>query len=202
VFSLSPTKPLIAGEGGLVATRRDDVAASVRLGRDYGNPGDYNTVFAGLNARMSELHAAVALESLTQLDQHHAVREALVQRYVDGLASVPGVSTQRVPTADTSTWKDFTVRIDAGEFGVDRDLLATALRREGVDTRRYFDPPVHRQRTYATSPSIELAVTERVATSVLSLPLYPDLALDVIDRVLELIRAVHLRAGSVAAASG
>jgi dTDP-4-amino-4,6-dideoxygalactose transaminase len=72
IFSLSPTKPMTSGEGGLVAIRDDELARRVRLGVDYGNPGDYDTLFAGLNARMSELHAAVGVESLTELDDHLA----------------------------------------------------------------------------------------------------------------------------------
>ena len=67
VFSLTPTKPLVAGEGGLVATNDAQLAETLRIGRDYGNPGDYDTRFAGLNARMSEFHAAMALESLDRL---------------------------------------------------------------------------------------------------------------------------------------
>ena len=68
VFSLTPTKVLVAGEGGLVATRRRGLAKRLRIGRDYGNPGDYDTQFVGLNARMSEFHAAMALQSLEILD--------------------------------------------------------------------------------------------------------------------------------------
>ncbi len=149
VFSLSPTKPLVAGEGGLVSTNRDDIAEMVRLGRDYGNPGDYNTQFAGLNARMSELHGAVALESLAALDDNLATRSDLAGHYRSQIVALPGISPQHVPMADQSTWKDFTVSIDPSAFGVSRDIVAAALRAEGVDTRNYFDPPVHRQRGYA-----------------------------------------------------
>ncbi|CAN5716387.1 hypothetical protein BH20ACT1_BH20ACT1_14020 [soil metagenome] len=85
MFSLSPTKLVVGGEGGLVATNRDDVAGAVVLGRDYGNPGDYNCHFPGLNARMSELHAAVALESLSMLDDHLQLRQAEADRYRGGL---------------------------------------------------------------------------------------------------------------------
>ena len=59
----------MAGEGGLVATNDAGLAETLRMGRDYGNPGDYDTRFAGLNARMSEFHAAMALESLAQFDE-------------------------------------------------------------------------------------------------------------------------------------
>ena len=64
VFSLTPTKVLSGAEGGLVTTNDADLAEHLRWARDYGNPGDYDTRFPGLNARLSELHAAMALASL------------------------------------------------------------------------------------------------------------------------------------------
>jgi dTDP-4-amino-4,6-dideoxygalactose transaminase len=202
VFSLSPTKPVIAGEGGIVATGDGEVAAAVRIGRDYGNPGDYDTRFVGLNARMSELHAAMALESLGELDEHLAARRTLADRYAEGLGTVPGIAAQRVAPGDASTWKDFTVSVDAAEYGVDRDALVTALRAEGVDTRCYFDPPVHRQQAYAAPAPTALPVTERVASSVVSLPLYRDLAPVTVDQIVDVVERVHLRAREVAAATG
>ena len=197
VFSLTPTKPLVAGEGGLVATNRDEIAAQVRIGRDYGNPGDYDTQFVGLNARMSELHAAVALESLTELDEHLGTREALARRYLDGLRAIPGIMPQHVDAGDSSTWKDFTVRISADDYGASRDRLVAALRAEGVDTRCYFDPPVHRQRAHAQVPTVDLPVTDRVSASVVSLPLYRDLEPVTVDRITELLALAHDRAGEI-----
>lgn len=191
VFSLSPTKPLVAGEGGLVATRDDDLASAVRIGRDYGNPGDYDTRFVGLNARMSELHAAVALASLEELDEHLVIRRELATRYEAGLAGLPGVNLQAVDPRDDSTWKDLTIAIEPTAFGVDRDRVRGALTAEGVDTRCYFDPPVHRQHAYLGRTTRELQVTDEVAGRVLSLPIYRSLRLETVDRVCELIHAVH-----------
>ena len=187
VFSLSPTKPVIAGEGGLVATNRDDIAEVVRIGRDYGNPGDYDTRFVGLNARMSELHAATALASLAELDDHLVVRRALADRYREQLAAVPGVRVQVLADGDASTWKDFTVAVDPDAFGCTRDELVGRLRAEGIDTRCYFDPPVHRQQSHAASADRELPVTDRVASEVVSLPLYRDLEDSDVDRVVSVI---------------
>jgi dTDP-4-amino-4,6-dideoxygalactose transaminase len=67
VFSLSPTKLVTSGEGGVVTTDSDETAGLVRAGRDYGNPGNYDCLFPGLSARMSELHAVLGLASLGRL---------------------------------------------------------------------------------------------------------------------------------------
>ncbi len=90
VFSLSPTKVVVAAEGGLIATNDDLLAERCRIGRDYGNPGDYDCAFVGLNARMSELHAATALASLSDLDERLAERNRLGRRLHGGAVGDPG----------------------------------------------------------------------------------------------------------------
>jgi dTDP-4-amino-4,6-dideoxygalactose transaminase len=197
VFSMTPTKVVIAGEGGLVATNRADVAAAVRIGRDYANPGDYDSQFVGLNARLSELHAATALESLAQLDHNLARRRAVARRYREGLLTVPGIDVQVVDEGDESTYKDFTISVDAATFGLSRDGVVAALRWRGVDTRCYFSPPVHRQHAYRALPSGPLPVTDDVAGRVVSLPIFPGLALDAVDAVVAILAGVHDHAEEV-----
>jgi len=198
VFSLTPTKPLVAGEGGLVATRRDDVAEAVRIGRDYANPGDYDTQFVGLNGRMSEMHAATALASLESFAVNQARRFEVVDRYCAALATIPGICVQSIAAGDQSAWKDFTIAVDADGFGVDRDTLRAALQAEGVDTRTYFDPPVHRQRAYRDLRSESLPLTDEACRRVLSLPVYPALDDGVIDGIVALIAEVHDKSGELA----
>jgi dTDP-4-amino-4,6-dideoxygalactose transaminase len=198
VFSLSPTKPVVAGEGGMVTTDRDDVAEAVRIGRDYANPGDYDTRFIGLNARMSELHAALALESLHEIDENQRRRRAVAARYRAGLSELPGITPQAVDEGDESSYKDFTVIIDE-EFGLRRDTLGRALLADGVDTRRYFDPPVHRHQMYAHLPPVPLPVTDDVASRVISLPMSAVLPPEAADRVVEVIAALHEHATDVEA---
>jgi FlaA1/EpsC-like NDP-sugar epimerase/dTDP-4-amino-4,6-dideoxygalactose transaminase len=198
VFSLTPTKPMVAGEGGLVTTNDADLAARLRLGRDYGNPGDYDTRFVGLNARMSEVHAAMALESLAMLDRTLDRRREIAVRYVAGLRNIAGIRTQVVSLDHESTYKDLTVIVVADEYGIDRNQLAAVLAAEGIDTRNYFDPPVHRQQAYR-GDVVELPVTEALSRQVISLPIYPDMADDDVDVVVETIRLAHEHAEAVAA---
>ncbi|MGH8824597.1 MAG: DegT/DnrJ/EryC1/StrS family aminotransferase [Jiangellaceae bacterium] len=197
VFSLSPTKPLVAGEGGLVTTADPVLAERIRLGRDYGNPGDYDTRFAGLNARMSELHAAVALESLRDLDDHLVRRQDLADRYRHLLADLPGLRAQHVEPADRSTYKDFTIIVDENAFGVPRDSVVAALSADGVDTRCYFSPPVHRQHAHRQAEMPHLPVTDRLASTVISLPLWRSLSDDAVDGVVDVVARIHEYADEV-----
>jgi dTDP-4-amino-4,6-dideoxygalactose transaminase len=174
VFSLSPTKVLTSGEGGIIATNNDLLAERCRIGRDYGNPGDYDCRFVGLNARMSEIHAAIALDSLEDLELRIAERNQIAEKYHFSLKAVPGLSFPQVPPKDRSTYKDFTVLIDRADFGIDAAAAAEALAAEGVETRRYYSPPVHAMKSYRSlsGPYGTLDVTERVSNQVLTLPLW------------------------------
>lgn len=184
VFSLSPTKTLIAAEGGIIATDDDLLAERCRIGRNYGNPGDYDCRFVGLNARMSELHAAVALASFRDLEERIARRNELAQSYRRVLGSVPGVSFPVVRDDDRSTYKDLTILVDEREFGLSADRLAEALAAEGVETRRYYSPPVHRMRAFRIQAvGTDLPVTDAAARAALSLPLWTEMREDEVERV-------------------
>ncbi|MEK2492819.1 DegT/DnrJ/EryC1/StrS family aminotransferase [Kitasatospora purpeofusca] len=188
VFSMSPTKVAVAGEGGLVATRDAALARRLRTARDYGNPGDYDTLFPGLNARMSELHAAVGLNWLAGLPERVAHRGALVAEFAAVTAGLPGLRLALPEEGDTSTFKDLTLILDAAAFGLDSRQLADALRAEGIDSRRYFHPPVQRQRAYAHLGQAEgLPLTDRLADSVLTVPLWSQMDAPTVRRIAEAV---------------
>lgn len=201
VFSLSPTKPLSAGEGGVVATGDADLARDLRVARDYGNPGDYNARFVGLNGRLPELSAALGRTALESFPYWAERRRDLVKRYLAALEDVPGIGLQEIPGGAVSVYKDFAVRIDPG-FGLPRDTVARALAAEQVATRPYFDPPLHRQDAYRSFvPATPLTGTERLSRSMLTLPLYSHMDQDSVDRVCELLREIHVNRNEVATAS-
>jgi dTDP-4-amino-4,6-dideoxygalactose transaminase len=193
VFSLSPTKVMISGEGGIVATNDDLLAERCRIGRDYGNPGDYDCRFVGLNARMSEFHAAIALESMAGLDERIERRNALATRYRQRLGWIPGIAFPVVPAGDRSSYKDFTLLIEPRTFGTDARGLATALSAEGIETRHYYSPPVHATQAYRglTGTNGRLPVTDRVSSRVVTLPMWTSMTDRQIDRVAEAIERIH-----------
>jgi len=198
VFSLSPTKVLVAGEGGIIATDDDSLAERCRVGRDYGNPGDYNCQFVGLNARMSEVHAAIALNSFTGLEERIASRNALVSLYQEELSKIPGLSFLTVPDGDRSTYKDFTIIVHRDTFGLDADELGKALASEGIETRRYYSPPVHTMQAYRwlAGANWTLPVTEAVASRTLTLPLWAEMTETHVGRVADAIGRIHRYMGN------
>jgi dTDP-4-amino-4,6-dideoxygalactose transaminase len=193
VFSLSPTKVLATGEGGLVATNDDVLAERIRIGRGYGNPGDYDCRFVGLNARMSEFHAAIALRSLETLDERIDQRHQLVTSYRRALSRIPGIQFPYLREEDRSTYKDFTIMIDPVAFGVTARRLGLTLEEEGIETRRYYSPPVHEMKAYRhlAASGRDLPVTLEAAGKVLTLPLSYDMTEEHVLRVADAIERIH-----------
>ena len=183
VFSLSPTKLLISGEGGIVATNDKTLADRLKVARNYGDSGNYDCAFNGLNARMAEFNAILGIEGLKMLDKKIKRRNDIAQIYTDFFKNFDGITFQEVERGNLSTFKDYSILIDPDKLGIDRDVLAIALGRENISTRKYFYPPVHMQKAYRLYNNIRLEVTERLSKRVLSLPIYYSLTDKIVDRI-------------------
>jgi dTDP-4-amino-4,6-dideoxygalactose transaminase len=195
VFSASPTKVLTAGEGGVVATNNPCVAEWVRIGRDYGNPGDYDCRFPGLNGRMSEFHAVLMLRGLAHLEDYVLERERVVRGYTEGLGALPGVRFQKIREGCRSSRKDFPIIVEESAFGLGRDALKKALELEGIPTRAYFDPPGHHQTPYRTDQ--HLPITEQISSSILCLPISSTMTDEQVERVVAAIARIQQHGSQV-----
>jgi dTDP-4-amino-4,6-dideoxygalactose transaminase len=187
-FSLYATKNVAAGEGGLIATNSDEVAAAVRELRlmRRGDGSHYDITVAGHKANLSDVLAAIALVQLDKLEAHAEARARQFALYDEGLADLDGVSPLERDPRDVHALHLYAVRIDAGRFGATRDEVQRALADELISTSIHF-LPVHRLTWYRERfPDQQaLPVAERAGAEVLSLPLSPAHAdediLDVID---------------------
>jgi dTDP-4-amino-4,6-dideoxygalactose transaminase len=189
VFSFSPTKLVVAGEGGLIATNEARLAEKLRAARNYGDSGNYDPEILGVNARLSEMHAALAVRGLLELDARIARRNEIRKRYQRNLEGLPGIQFQSVSDGDLSTYKDCSILVDQRKSGQTRDWLAERLRRDNIDVRTYFSPPVHMQRLYRELwDGRPLPVTEYISSSVISLPIYSSLTDECVNKVCEAIR--------------
>ncbi len=193
VYSLSPTKLVVAGEGGIVATNSEMVAEKIRKGREYGMGAAYDSLFAGLNARMSEFHACLGRHSLALLEGNARRRQEVVAIFQRELGKLPGIHFQHVLPGNRCSYKDFSLTVDAEEFGLSRDDFAKALAAENIDTRKYYDPPVHRQTAYRhfAPPEGKLPVTERLAARSLSLPLWSHMSDEVALGIAKACQKIH-----------
>ena len=200
VFSATPTKPLVAAEGGIVATNDDEVARRVRVGRNYGNPGDYGSEFPGLNARMPEFNAILGLKSLEMLEDNVRRRNQVAAEYYRRLGALPGIVFQRIEPVDRSSCKEFSMLIEEETFGLSRDELAKALQAEGVDTRLYYDPPVHLHQAYRHLRDRyegRLPVTDAIARQTITIPIYSHMDEATVDGICAAVERIYHHAEEV-----
>jgi dTDP-4-amino-4,6-dideoxygalactose transaminase len=193
-FSLYATKNVAAGEGGLLATNRADVAAAVasmRLTR-RGEAAGYDQTTAGFKANLSDVLAAIALVQLDRLEGHAASRRRQFDLYDEGLESLSGIAPLRRDPRDIHARHLYVVRIDPATAGATRDDYHRALAAELISTSVHF-LPVHRltwfERRYPGQAP--LPVAERAGAEVLSLPVSPAHSNDDILDAVEALQRVH-----------
>ncbi len=175
-FSLYATKNVAAGEGGLIATSREEVAHAVddlRLTR-RGHGSLYDVVVPGYKANLSDVLAAIALVQLGKVERHAEARRRQFALYDEAIAELDGITPLGRDPRDTHALHLYIVRIDAERAGATRDDYQRALAEENIGTSIHFLPvhtlSAYRER-YPDQPP--LPVAERAGAQVLSLPLSP-----------------------------
>ena len=186
VFAFYPNKQMTTGEGGIVATDRDDWADLFRSLRNQGrDKGDtwLSHSRLGYNYRLDEMSAALGIRQLARIEELLAKRQQVADWYGERLGDVAGVALATVaPETTRMSWFVYVVRLDPA---VDRDRVAAELAERGVPTRSYFAPlhllPFYRER-FGFGPG-DFPVTEAVAASTLALPFSGTMSADQVDYV-------------------
>jgi dTDP-4-amino-4,6-dideoxygalactose transaminase len=192
-FSLYATKNIAAGEGGLIATNRDDLAEALdelRVMR-RGHGSRYDIAVPGYKANLSDVLASIALVQFDKVEQHAVIRRRHVEIYDEGLADLEGVAPVARDPRDTHANHLYVVRVTFA----DRDEMQRELADENIGTSIHF-LPVHQLTAYRDrlSPSQPpLPVTERAGAEVLSLPLSPAHSDDDVRDAVAAFRRVHER---------
>jgi dTDP-4-amino-4,6-dideoxygalactose transaminase len=199
-FSFFSNKNLPVGEGGMVVTQDDEVAARLRSLRSHGmttltwqrhrgHASSYDVVDAGLNYRLDEVRAALALIQLRRLEDANAARRRLSARYRELLDPVDGVSVAFDAADHEHSSHHLAVAVLAPE--VDRDDARMALQSARVQTSVHY-PPIHRFSYYAElGRRRPLPVTDDVSGRIVTLPLFPHMTEEQVELVTESL-ADHL----------
>ncbi len=193
VFSFHATKFFNTFEGGAVVTNNDDLAAKMRLMKNFGFAGYDNVVYVGTNGKMSEVSAAMGLTGLEALDEFIAINYAHYQQYNEELDDVRGVRVLPYDAGERANYQYVVLDIDAEKTGVTRDQLLEILWAENVRARRYFYPGVHRMEPYRSLYPMThrwLPVTEKMVERVLVLPTGTAVSGDDIRTICHLLRVV------------
>jgi len=173
VFSFHATKFLNSFEGGCVTTNDKELAAKIRLMKNFGFAGYDRVIYIGTNGKMNEVSAAMGLTSLESMDDFVSTNRAHYQQYARELRGVPGVQLVRFDEQEQSNYQYIIMEIDERLAGLSRDQILALLHAENVLVRRYFFPGCHRMepyRSYWPHASLLLPQTERLSRRILSLP--------------------------------
>ena len=198
-FSFFSNKNLATGEGGMVVTNDGELAA--RLGtlrshgmttltwqRHQGHAFSYDVTQLGYNYRPSEITSALGLAQLRKLEGFNASRRRLTRVYHQRLAEVPGVTLPFVGREAESACHILPVLLPES---ADRAKVMAGLREDGIQTSIHY-PPIHQfsfYREHVLREPVHLPLTESVAQRELTLPLFPTMTEEQVERVVERLRA-------------
>jgi UDP-4-amino-4-deoxy-L-arabinose-oxoglutarate aminotransferase len=203
VFSFHPIKNLTTGEGGMVCTDDEDLAARIRrlrfhgLGMDsyqretQGRSPQAEVLEPGFKYNLPDMNAVLGLGQLKRLDSMNAKRAAIAASYAEQLANVDGVIPLGLPDFPmTHAWHLYIVRIDESKTGINRDQFMAAMQAAGIGTGLHFKA-VHGQRFYRSLGNAPaLPNTDWNSDRVCSLPLFPDMCMEDVTRVVKTIRSI------------
>jgi dTDP-4-amino-4,6-dideoxygalactose transaminase len=187
-FSFYCSKNLGAyGEAGSITTNDDRLAEELRALREHGQSTRYYHPVVGYNARLDEIQAAILRIKLKRLDQWNARRRELARMYDERLKN-SGVIVPEIPSdIRRHVFYTYTIRVQGGR----RDDLRKYLGERGIGTQIHYPVPIHLQQSaqFLGYRQGDMPITERVASEVLSLPMFAELTDEQLERVADSVRS-------------
>lgn len=188
-FSFHATKPFNSAEGGAACIRDPEVRNRLLKMRNFGIRDEEHVDFAGTNAKMNELSAAMGLCNLRHFDDEVRKRECVDRRYRQNLQDVSGITLRSLQSEVRQNYSFFPILIDPDLFGATRDEVFDKLAANQIFCRKYFFPLASEYGCYQGrfgAPE-DTPVALKASRRVLTLPIYADLPLDQVDRICELL---------------
>ena len=188
-FSLYATKNIMSGEGGVVTTNNKKYADAIKRFRQHGMSSTYEYDHLGYNYRMSDLHAAIALEQLKKADKFNKARQINASRLDEGLKSIDGIITPKKASDRSHVYHQYTIRITP-KFSLSRKELLKKLREQDIVAGVYYHKPLH---AYPHIQELgyklgDFPRAEAAAKEVVSLPIHPKVSQEDIDHIVNVIR--------------
>ena len=183
-LSFYPTKNLGAyGDAGMITTDSPELDAHLRTLRNHGQASRYNSVEPGWNSRLDEIQAAILRVKLRHLKEWERLRRAHAAQYTKLLAGIVEVQTPQVPSTCEHVFHQYTIRAQR------REELQRFLTDRKIGNAVYYPVPLHLQPIYANQgfPAGCLPESEKAAAEVVSLPMFPELRPEQIERVSSVI---------------
>jgi len=158
----------------------------VKALRNYGSSRKYYNDYKGFNSRLDEIQAAMLRVKLTKLNEWNARRQQVANIYMEGLADTPEIILPEIAPDADSVWHLFVIR------HTQRDQIQKALAKQGISTLIHYPVPPHLSEAYKIKGETSeiLPIAEKLANTVLSLPIGPHITQDQARRVITTIHDV------------
>jgi dTDP-4-amino-4,6-dideoxygalactose transaminase len=192
VLSFHATKFFNTFEGGAVLANNDELAEKMRLMRNFGFSGFDNVIHPGTNGKMIEIAAAMGLVNLDAIDSVIDANRRNHQAYSEGLSDLPGIRVLSFDDAERNNYQYVVMEVD-DDCAVGRDGIIEVLHAENILARKYFWPGCHNMKPYRElypHSGLLLSNTQVVAKKVVVLPTGTTMSVDMVDKVVRIIRKV------------
>ncbi len=180
-FSFYATKNMTTGEGGMITTNDEGIAAKLRKIISHGSERRYYHEMLGYNYRMTEIAAAIGLEQLKKLPAFIEQRQRNAQFLSEALSS--SVSVPLV--TDGHVFHQYTIRVK------NRENVIKALEKEGISSSVFYPVPIHQQALYSEYHHLRFPVAEQAAEEVLSIPVHPALREEDLQKITRTFQQVN-----------
>lgn len=185
-FSFFPSKNLaVGGEGGMMMTKRNDLAARMDALVNHGRDARLESHELGSNLRMSEVTAAIGRVQLQRLDGWLHRRREIAEQYCQAFAHLTGIQLPKIRNNTQHAWHQYCMVVESPES------FKAVLDEQGIDSRVYYGQPCHRQGVYASHPqhNSTFPITDAIASHLVAIPIHHQLTESEVQRV---IRAVTI----------
>ncbi|MFY0672406.1 MAG: DegT/DnrJ/EryC1/StrS family aminotransferase [Bacteroidia bacterium] len=172
--SFFPSKNLgCYGDGGAIFTNDDELAQNLRITANHGQTKQYHHDYVGVNSRLDAMQAAILRIKLPHLDDYNQRRLAVAKRYNEAFAGVDQLITPSFAAFSTHVFHQYTLQL----VEVDRDSIRSYLAGHDIPSMIYYPIPLHKQKAYLDDryPEGHFPVSEKLADTVFSLPISPNL---------------------------
>lgn len=195
-LSFHATKVFNTVEGGAVVYHDEETGSELYSLKNFGIRSEEWIDGVGANAKMDELRAIMGLCNLRNMERETARRKLIFETYIEDLAGIEGITLPFVQRDVKTNYAYFPVLFQEEVLGVGRDAICEELKTRNIFTRKYFYPLVNDTACYRTVYSAkETPVAKRVASSVLTLPIYADLDVRTVHRICDIMKEIIGRGG-------
>lgn len=192
MFSFHATKVFNTIEGGAICYKDEQIGKELYKLKNFGIKNKEEVDGVGANAKMNEFQAAMGICNLRHIDEEIEKRKKIVERYRENLSGKEGIKLNVIQEDLKCNYAYFPIVFDEEKFGHTRDAVSDWLKEEGILARKYFYPLTSAYECYdgMFNPN-ETPIAFKISKQVLTLPLFADLDLEIVDRICEIILSKH-----------